>query len=305
MQVSKTDEAVKYFAAAWHKYAEYKFKEAICLYDKGLTLNENYWGGWYNSAKCKYELGEFIESLEYFNKADEVNPNSYVIYSGRGFTKISLGYLEEALLDQNKIIELKPERYGHDSFVYHIYYNDRGDTYSLLEKYSEAIQDYKKAIELRANYYTAHFNIGNNYLFIQQYSEAENHFNRALQLWCECPQAIQGKGFILYFKYNQIAEGENHLDKAEHLFKTIPPRYDSLITNAHVQFYYNRAKVFYIHSEFALSYQSIQKGLQIKPDYHLLQLQKKVLQKLIPIHLSTITSLQAVDLKYLLSLKRC
>jgi len=38
---------------------------------------------------------------------------------------------------------------------------------------------------------------------------------------------------------------------------------------AHVELYYTRAKAFYLHSEFRLSYQSIQKGLQIKPGLNL------------------------------------
>jgi len=108
---------------------------------------------------------------------------------------------------------------------------------------------------------------------------------------------------VQYFAHKQIGKAEHYFAKAENMMKTEFP--SNVIKR--LELYYDSAKIFYIHNEYRLSYQAIQKGLNIKPDYYyLLQLQTKVIKKLYPygyfitqIFTDDILKLQTLELKYL------
>jgi len=157
----------------------------------------------------------------------------------------------------------------------------------------------KKAVELCKYNYEAHLALGNIGLFIHNYSMAEENFNISLTPSC-IPESYQGVGFILYFVHNN-GQAETFLKSAVQLLDTAYPT--NVLMRA--ELYFNRAKIYYLHSKFKLSLQAIQEGLRITPDnYQLLELHNKVLLKLKPFSITQlfkddILKLQTQELKYL------
>jgi tetratricopeptide (TPR) repeat protein len=104
------------------------------------------------SAMQKYQNQDLQGSLAEFDELIRLKPDAAIAYASRGNVKDDLGNPQGALADYSKALSL-------DRRDYSTYFN-RGVTYARLEQYAAAITDFKTAIELKADYATAHRNLG-------------------------------------------------------------------------------------------------------------------------------------------------
>jgi tetratricopeptide (TPR) repeat protein len=104
------------------------------------------------SAMQKYESQDLTGALAEFDELIKLKPDVAIGYASRGNVRDDLGNPQGALEDYNKALSLDRQDYS-------TYFN-RGITYARLEKYLEAIADLKTTIRLKADYASAHRNLG-------------------------------------------------------------------------------------------------------------------------------------------------
>ena len=63
---------------------------------------------YFDSAKIKYDRGDYTGAIADYDKAIELDPNYATVYHNRGLAKAEIKQYTEAIADYNKALELDP-----------------------------------------------------------------------------------------------------------------------------------------------------------------------------------------------------
>ena len=212
--------------------AKGRYKKAISVYKKALSLNPDnpslYYGlslccegldmdeksniyfkkaveldSFYNDAllyraSTSMINGSFIEAGELFERFSAINPESPYA----GYINLQLGIIEEKKGDLKAAIGYYEKAKGFDSTL-RATYNNLGNCYSKLKMYKEAILEYEGALEIDSTVSGIHYNLANCYVKIGLYSIAIKHYQEALRIEPTLKDAINNLKYVQDMLKNQ------------------------------------------------------------------------------------------------------
>ncbi len=92
---------------SWHKLGEYE--KAIFEYDKAIRIDHKNKAAWNNKGNSLHHKGNYVDAIECFNKSLDINPVYAVARVGRARTFFVIGKYAAAHQDNDLAIEIKPK----------------------------------------------------------------------------------------------------------------------------------------------------------------------------------------------------
>ncbi len=248
-----------------------KFKEALEMYEKALTIWENIIKVapeflldrinkararvYYNKGLCYSSLRQNEEELESYNLALEIDPQDANAWNNKGFVLLQLGKYEEALKAFEKVLALEPD----DDKDWYL----KGICLSYLGRYSEAIEAYDQALAINPmSDYVVWYNKGIDLCALGMCNESLEAFNKALELNPEHWASWLMRGIILY-ELGDKKEAVQSFDKVIQLYSPnygVEGLFENRITNCKLKHYKKAIEMYNIQRAKHLK----QKGEEIK-----------------------------------------
>ena len=173
-------------------------EEAIIMYDKTISINNNFIDAYFQKGYCLYNIKKYEQALEVMDKVLELDPNYYQAYYEKGFCLLKMKRINEAIEEISKFLE-KNNKFENAYF-------QRGYCYELIKNYSLAIKDYYKVIEINNQLNEVYYRLGICLLNKKKISDALKMFNRAIKLNRANYEAYYFKGMCLkYLNYYEKA----------------------------------------------------------------------------------------------------
>jgi len=138
--VSYGQSAKELFNNANEKLDKMRFKEAIELYDKAISINKNYADAYYNRGIAKNNINDTQGALADFSKTIAIKPNFAAAYNNRGLIRKSLQDYKGAMSDYDTAI-------ANDS-LFAVAFLNRGSLKIILEQKEGACVDFRTASAL-------------------------------------------------------------------------------------------------------------------------------------------------------------
>jgi tetratricopeptide (TPR) repeat protein len=200
---------------------EHKYKEAIDLCHKAITITKNEKNkerlneGYFHLGISYNELRQYQQAVDAYKQAIKIEPNHHVTYNNMGVSYIGLEEYQQTIKACQNTIKINPnytkayhnigiaysklEQYQKaiDAYKkaieiepnYHKVYMDMSFAYNKLGKYQKVIDTYKKAIEIKSDDYVAYNDMGNAYSQLEQYQKAIVAYKKAIKIKPDCHDA--------------------------------------------------------------------------------------------------------------------
>lgn len=189
---------------------EKKYKNAIEIYKKAISINPNESSLYYYLTTPLEELGMLEEAEENYLKAIELDPNNEDYYFG--FANFYANYskqYEKSKSQLLKLLEINPKNIdalNNLGAVYRKYFNDDkngekyylraieidttasyplnnlGDIYNNLGQFDKALLYLNRAIKTDSNFHMPYYNKAQSYIGLKLYKNAEKNLLKVIEL---------------------------------------------------------------------------------------------------------------------------
>ena len=150
------------------------FEQAIMMYQSAVSLDPEYYEGYYKLALIFHKLDQPDEALVYYERALVGMQDSAEIYNNIASILSTKGKIIEAINYYKKSLYFNPENFN-------AYFN-LGNLYRSIKEYKQAIECFHKNIELNPSDSEAYYCIGVNHLLDKKYPEALEYLKKALDM---------------------------------------------------------------------------------------------------------------------------
>ncbi len=162
------------------------YKQAISIFEKGLSIDAENSQVYSNIGMCYYMLNDFPRASQEFDKALQYDNEDKVVYNNRGLCRYHLNNYEESIRDFSRAIQIDPK--------FAEAYNNRGLAYHKLKEYYRAIQNFNRTISLTPEDPRAYNNRGLTYTEQSDYLQAISDFSKAIKLVPEDSEPYFNRG---------------------------------------------------------------------------------------------------------------
>ena len=165
------------------------FNEAISIYNKLISMRDDYPEVYNNMGNALHAQKKFDVAIESYKKAIKLNPNYSNAYINLGVVLKDQGKLDEAIKVYNKSISIDPNSAD-------AYYN-LGNSLQYQGKLDEAIKAYDNALSISPNLVDAYINKGTVLNSQGKLNAAIDIFNKAISIKFNNPEAHQNLSLTL------------------------------------------------------------------------------------------------------------
>ena len=171
------------FARARTLYHQYRFQEALPLFQKFVREHPNHVMGRYYLAMCHIRLRHWQAALREINRVLERRPGMIQARAAKIFVLVARGQIEAA---EEVLAEARKRAPQHVDLDF-----AEGVLYSYRKDYARAIEMFQRVLQRRPRDAYAHYYKGLCHYHIQQYDLAIESFETFLELAPNAPEAPQ------------------------------------------------------------------------------------------------------------------